>query len=98
MFAVVMTFEEAADDTDAGVAHVLDEVVPALEGSSGLVGLWLVDRDQHRRITVMAWQREEDYQAGMAAVQARRAAAPDRRRPSPTLVERFEVYASTVNP
>jgi hypothetical protein len=39
MFAVVTTFEETADDTEAGMAHVHDEVVPALQEASGLLGL-----------------------------------------------------------
>ena len=94
MFAVVITFDEEAEDTEAGIAHVQDEVVPALQDAPGLVGFWLIDRDKHRRITVMAGDTEEHYQAGMAAVQARRAADPDRHRPAPTSVERFEVYAS----
>lgn len=97
MFAAVLTFDETADDNEAGIAHVREEVVPALEGASGLTGLWLVDHDAHRRMTVMVWDSEEQYQAGMAEMQARRAAAPDRRRPSPTGVERFDVYASITN-
>ena len=97
MFAVVLTFDEEPEDTDAGIAHVREEVVPALQDAPGLLGLWLVDREKNRRITVMAWDTEEHYQTGMAAVQARRAAAPDRHRPAPTTVQRFEVYASLVN-
>jgi heme-degrading monooxygenase HmoA len=96
-FAVVMTFDETGQDTDAGVVHVRDEVVPALAGAPGLLGLWLVDRDRHRRITVMVWDTEEHYQAGMAEVQARRTAAPERLRPPPTTVERLEIYASLDN-
>src|SRR5262245_13144706 len=97
MFAVVMTFDETAEDTASGVAHVSDEVVPALQGAPGLVGLWLVDRERSRRLTVMAWDTEEHYQAGMAEVQARRAADPDRHRPAPATVERYEIYGSVVN-
>lgn len=97
MFAMVMTFDETADDTEVGIAHVNDEVVPALEGADGLTGLWLVDRDKHRRYTIMVWDTEEHYQAGMAEVQARRAAAPDRHRPAPTTVERLDVYAGVFN-
>ncbi len=96
MFAMVMGFEETAEDTEAGIAHVQEEVVPALRDASGLLGLWFVDRDVHHRITVMVWDSEVEYKAGMAEVQARRAAAPDRRRPAPTTVERFEVYASII--
>jgi heme-degrading monooxygenase HmoA len=98
MFAMLMEFDEPASDTEAGIEHVNDEVVPALKGASGLVGLWLVDREAGGRITVMVWDTEEHYQAGMAEVQARRAANPERHRPSPTSVRRLDVYASVVNP
>ena len=98
MFAVVMDFQETAEDTEAGIAHVQDEVIPALKEAQGLLGLWLVDRDQHRRLTVMVWDSEEHYSAGMAAVQARRAAAPERHRPAPASVQRYEVYGSIGQP
>ena len=94
MFAVVMDFQETAEDTEAGIAHVQDEVIPALKEAQGLVGLWLVDRDRHHRVTVMVWDSEEHYSEGMAAVQARRAAAPERHRPAPASVQRYEVYGS----
>jgi heme-degrading monooxygenase HmoA len=97
MFAVVMDFQETAD-TEAGIAHVQDEVIPALKEASGLIGLWLVDREHQRRMTVMVWDTEEHYSEGMAAVQARRAAAPDRHRPAPSSVQRYEVYGSIGQP
>ncbi|HXZ71881.1 MAG TPA: hypothetical protein VEH31_13590, partial [Streptosporangiaceae bacterium] len=65
MFAVVMDFQETAEDTEAGIAHVQDEVIPALKEAQGLLGLWLVDRDRHRRLTVMVWDSEERYAEGM---------------------------------
>jgi heme-degrading monooxygenase HmoA len=76
MFAVVMDFQETAADIEAGIAHVQDEVIPALKEAEGLLGLWLVDRENNRRMTVMVWDTDEHYSEGMAAVQARRAAAP----------------------
>jgi heme-degrading monooxygenase HmoA len=45
----------------------------------------------------MVWDSEEHYQAGIASIQARRAAYPERHRPAPTTVERLEVYANIVN-
>jgi len=93
MFAVVLTFEESAADTAAGIEHVKDEVVPALSDTGGLAGYWLVDHERNKRMTVMVWESEEQYQAAMAAVGKRREADPDRHRPAPTSVERFELYA-----
>jgi heme-degrading monooxygenase HmoA len=98
MFAVVLDFQETAEDTEAGIAHVQDEVIPALKEAQGLLGLWLVDRDHRRRLTVMVWDSEEHYSEGMAAVQARRAAAPERHRPAPASVQRYEVYGSIGQP
>ena len=98
MFAMVLDFQETAEDTEAGIAHVQDEVIPALKEAQGLLGLWLVDRDHHRRLTVMVWNSEEHYSEGMAAVQARRAAAPERHRPAPASVQRYEVYGSIGQP
>ena len=98
MFAMVLDFQETAEDTGAGIAHVQDEVIPALKEAQGLLGLWLVDREHHRRLTVMVWDSEEHYSEGMAAVQARRAAAPERHRPAPASVQRYEVYGSIGQP
>ncbi len=93
MFAMLITFDDGSpENTTAGIEHVQDEVVPALEDSEGLIGLWLVDRESNRRATVMVWDSEEHYEKGMAAVAARRAADPDRHRPAPSSVTRFEVY------
>ncbi len=95
MFAVVMSFDgESEEDLKAGVAHVEDEVIPALAQAGGLRGWWLADREAGRRMTVMVWDTQEQYDEGMARIQQARAKDPDRRRPAPTSVARFEIYGS----
>ena len=92
MFALVMTFDGSADDTAAGIAHVSDEVVPAIAETDGVSGSWLVNHDTNRRITVLVCENEDAYNAAMAAVGKRRDAHGDRHRPAPTTVERYELY------
>ena len=97
MFAQVITFDDAPEDLQHGIDHVRDEVVPAMQLAEGLIGLWLVDRDSGKRLTVMVWQDEAEQQAAMARVAAAREADPQRPRPAPTSVGRFEIYAQVVN-
>src|SRR5262245_10683596 len=98
MFAVVMTFDDTPDGTDAGVTHVLEEVIPTLKDTPGLLGLWMVDRTKSRRLTVMAWDDEAHYEAGMAAIAARRAANPGDHWQVPTELERYDLFAEVQNP
>ncbi len=92
MYAQVISFQDSSEDLEAGIAHVLDEVVPAVAGSTGMRGLWLVDRESGKRLSVMVVEDEAAAEAVWKEVAERRAQDPDRNRPKPVSVERFEIY------
>jgi hypothetical protein len=93
MFATVISFDgEDADTIAAGIEHVDAEVLPAIRSAEGVTGLWLVDREGGRRLSVVVAESQEAFDAAMAKVAEARAADPGRTRPAPTSVARFEVY------
>ena len=57
MYARSTTVQADRESIDAGIAHVLDEVLPALQRMDGCVGLsLLVDRDSGRCIATSSWE------------------------------------------
>ena len=92
MYAQIVTFQESPEQIDAGIAHVLDDVIPALEAAPGLTGVWLANRESGKRLSIMVWESEAAASAAMAEVQ-KRVAVSTHTRPTPASVEKFEVYA-----
>lgn len=85
------TIQANQSSIDAGVAHVRDEVLPALRQLGGFVGLsMLVDRESGRCIATSAWQNEDAMRASADQVQRVRSRAADILGGSPE-VEEWEI-------
>lgn len=64
MHARSTTFDARPESVDAGVAYCYDEVMPALQGMDGCVGMSLLtDRESGRCILTTAWESSAAMQA-----------------------------------
>ena len=104
MLVSIARFEETGPDMEEGIRHVLEEVVPSIEGAQGLrAAYWAVDRDGGTRISVLVWENADAASAVMPGVaeaikQRRAAAGRTQAQASPAASERFEVVAAVHGP
>jgi quinol monooxygenase YgiN len=69
VYARSTTIQAQPSSIDAGIAHMRDEVMPALQAMEGCVGLsLLVDRQSGRCIATTAWETEEAMRASAEQV------------------------------
>ncbi len=78
MYARTTTLTADPMRMDAGIADVRDNVMPAVSGMDGCIGLsMLCDRDTGRCIVTTAWENEEAMAATRERVRAMRERAAD---------------------
>ena len=73
MYARSTTIQAQPSSVDAGIAHVRDTVLPALEGTDGCLGLsLLVDRKSGRCIATSSWESDEAMRASEESIRPMR--------------------------
>jgi heme-degrading monooxygenase HmoA len=88
VYARSTTIEAQPSSIDAGIAHVRDVVMPALEKVDGCVGMsLLVDRGSGRCIATSSWETEQAMRAGAERIRPVRDQAAQEFGGSPTVDE-----------
>jgi heme-degrading monooxygenase HmoA len=73
MYARSTTIQSQPTSIDAGIAHMRDSVLPALESIDGFIGLSLmVDRTSGLCIATTSWESEEAMRASEESIRAMR--------------------------
>ena len=69
VYARSTTVQAKRESIDAGIAHIRDEVLPALQRMDGCIGLsMLIDRDSGRCIATSSWQSHDQMRAAEGPV------------------------------
>ena len=69
VYARSTTVQAKRESIDPGIAHIRDEVLPALQRMDGCIGLsMLVDRDSGRCIATSSWQSHDQMRAAEGPV------------------------------
>jgi quinol monooxygenase YgiN len=93
MYARSTTIQAQPSSIDAGIAHMRDSVMPALEGIPGCLGFSLmVDRTSGRCIAASSWDSEEAMRASEETIRSIRNQAAELLGGS-TQVEEWEIAA-----
>lgn len=78
MYARTTTVHADPQRIDEGIRYIRDEVMPAVQGMPGCMGLsMLCDRDSGRCIVTTSWDSQESMSASRQAVRAMREQATD---------------------
>lgn len=92
MYARSTTIQAQPSAIDAGIAHVRDEVMPAVENIPGCVGLsLLVDRHSGRCIITTSWENEDAMRNSMDRVRPIRDRAAEVFGGGRTQVEQWDI-------
>ncbi|MGF6885234.1 heme-degrading monooxygenase HmoA [Nocardia sp. GAS34] len=94
MYARSTTIQAKPSAIDAGIAHMRDKVMPALEDMSGCIGMsLLVDRASGRCIATTSWESEEAMRKSADQVHSLRDRAVQLFGADSARVEQWEVGA-----
>ncbi|RDH77065.1 hypothetical protein DVS77_18740 [Mycolicibacterium moriokaense] len=94
MYARSTTIQAQPSSMDAGIAHMRDTVMPALEGIPGCIGMsLLVDRTSGRCIATSSWDSDEAMRASMETIRPIRDRAAELFGGGDAQVEEWEIAA-----
>ncbi|HEX2283535.1 MAG TPA: hypothetical protein VHI10_01710 [Mycobacterium sp.] len=92
MYARTTTIQAQTSSIDDGIAHVRDEIMPAVQEIDGCVGMsLLVDRESGRCIATTAWETEDAMRASAEKASQLRDRANQRFGGSVENVEEWEI-------